>query len=258
MFKTFAIALVATVAAATLGVQAQAADITGAGATFPKPVYDKWAELYKGATKNAVNYQGIGSGGGIKQIEAKTVDFGASDKPLKPADLQSNGLMQFPTVVGGVVPVMNLPGVNPGSVKLSGEVLVRLHRTILGRQVSYVAVAGQHAVVGAQVLVDGLGLGRAFDDDDVHKVRMLGWGTGRPRRRRKWGPPPALSTGGIADGVEHGVSDDGLAGGARRRVGRPARADRTFRMGSSGCHTGFTSAASSAASGCHKAGGQPS
>jgi phosphate transport system substrate-binding protein len=126
MFKTFATAFAATVAAASLGVQAQAADITGAGATFPKPIYDKWGELYKGATKNNLNYQGIGSGGGIKQIEAKTVDFGASDKPLKPADLESNGLMQFPTVIGGVVPVMNLPGVNAGQVKLSGEVLSKI------------------------------------------------------------------------------------------------------------------------------------
>ncbi|MGZ6013972.1 MAG: phosphate ABC transporter substrate-binding protein PstS, partial [Caulobacteraceae bacterium] len=126
MLKIFATALVATVAAASLGVQAQAADITGAGATFPQPIYNKWGELYKGATKNNLNYQGIGSGGGIKQIEAKTVDFGASDKPLKPADLEANGLMQFPTVVGGVVPVMNVPGLNPGQVKLSGEVLAKI------------------------------------------------------------------------------------------------------------------------------------
>jgi phosphate transport system substrate-binding protein len=123
MFKTFAAAIVATVAAASLGVQAQAADISGAGATFPYPIYAKWAEIYKAQTKNGMNYQPIGSGGGIKQIEAKTVDFGASDKPLKPADLRANGLMQFPTVIGGVVPVMNLPGVKPGQVKLNGAVL---------------------------------------------------------------------------------------------------------------------------------------
>ena len=123
MFKIFAAAFVATVAA--VGV-AQAADITGAGATFPQPIYNKWAESYKAKTGNGLNYQAIGSGGGIKQIEAKTVDFGASDKPLKPADLESNGLMQFPTVIGGVVPVMNLPGVNPGAVKLSGEVLAKI------------------------------------------------------------------------------------------------------------------------------------
>src|SRR5215469_600744 len=105
---------------------ATAADISGAGATFPAPVYQKWAEAYKGATGNQLNYQAIGSGGGIKQIEANTVDFGASDKPLKPADLEANGLQQFPTVVGGVVPVVNVQGVGPGQLKLSGEALAAI------------------------------------------------------------------------------------------------------------------------------------
>jgi phosphate transport system substrate-binding protein len=126
MSKSICAALLAAVAAASLGAQALAADISGAGATFPAPVYSKWAELYKAQTKNGLNYQAIGSGGGIKQIEARTVDFGASDKPLKPADLQANGLMQFPTVIGGVVPVMNLPGVNSGQVKLTGAVLASI------------------------------------------------------------------------------------------------------------------------------------
>src|SRR5579872_799749 len=97
--------------------------ISGAGATFPAPLYAKWAQTYRTQTNVAVNYQGIGSGGGIKQIEAKTVDFGASDKPLKPVDLTAAGLMQFPTVIGGVVPVMNLPGIAPGQVKLTGQLL---------------------------------------------------------------------------------------------------------------------------------------
>ena len=96
---------------AASGVAAIAANISGAGATFPAPVYAKWAETYKATSGNALNYQAIGSGGGIKQIEANTVDFGASDKPLKPEDQKANGLVQFPTVVGGVVPVMNLPGI---------------------------------------------------------------------------------------------------------------------------------------------------
>jgi phosphate transport system substrate-binding protein len=126
MFKTFAIALIATVSAASFGVQAMAADISGAGATFPAPIYAKWAETYKAQTKNGLNYQAIGSGGGIKQIQAKTVDFGASDKPLKPADLDAAGLMQFPMVMGGVVPVMNLPGIAPGAVKLTGPVLAAI------------------------------------------------------------------------------------------------------------------------------------
>jgi phosphate transport system substrate-binding protein len=123
MFKTYAVALLA---AASLASAAQAADITGAGATFPQPIYNKWAEAYKAQTHNSVNYQGIGSGGGIKQIEAKTVDFGASDKPMKPADLDANGLMQFPMVIGGVVPVMNLPGVAAGQLKLTGPVLAAI------------------------------------------------------------------------------------------------------------------------------------
>ncbi len=104
-----------------------AADITGAGATFPYPVYAKWAEAYKVKTGNGLNYQSIGSGGGIKQINAKTVDFGASDMPLKPEVLEKSGLMQFPTVMGGVVPVINVPGINPGELRLSGEVLAEIY-----------------------------------------------------------------------------------------------------------------------------------
>ena len=102
---------------------ALAADITGAGATFPYPIYAKWAEAYKAKTGIGLNYQSIGSGGGIKQIKAKTVDFGASDKPLKLEELEKEGLMQFPTVVGGVVPVINLAGIQGGQVKLTGSVL---------------------------------------------------------------------------------------------------------------------------------------
>ena len=97
--------------------------LSGAGATFPAPIYARWAEAYKGQSGVSLNYQAIGSGGGIKQIEAGTVDFGASDKPLKPEDLDKNGLYQFPTVMGGVVPVMNLPGLQPGQVKLTGALL---------------------------------------------------------------------------------------------------------------------------------------
>jgi phosphate transport system substrate-binding protein len=115
--------MVAAIAAASSAV---AADITGAGATFPAPVYAKWAEAYKAKTGNALNYQAIGSGGGIKQINANTVDFGASDKPLKPEALAAGGLQQFPTVVGGVVPVMNIPGVKAGQVRFTGQVLAEI------------------------------------------------------------------------------------------------------------------------------------
>ncbi|CAH1388087.1 phosphate ABC transporter substrate-binding protein PstS [Candidatus Nitrotoga sp. M5] len=97
--------------------------ITGAGATFPYPIYAKWADTYKSQTDISVNYQSIGSGGGIKQIIAKTVDFGASDMPLKPEYLKKNGLMQFPAVMGGVVPVINIPGIAAGQLKLNGKAL---------------------------------------------------------------------------------------------------------------------------------------
>jgi len=100
-----------------------AGNITGAGATFPYPVYAKWAEAYHAKTGDAMNYQSIGSGGGIKQIHAKTVDFGATDAPLTPEKLDKSGLAQFPTVMGGVVPIINLPGVSSGQLKLTGKLL---------------------------------------------------------------------------------------------------------------------------------------
>ena len=104
-----------------------AADMTGAGATFPAPVYSKWAESYKAASGNGLNYQPIGSGGGIKQIKAKTVDFGASDMTLKAEELEADGLVQFPTVMGGVVPVFNLEGVKAGQLKLTGDILAGIY-----------------------------------------------------------------------------------------------------------------------------------
>ncbi len=111
-----------TFASLTIG-SAFAADITGAGATFPYPIYAKWADAYKAKTGNGMNYQSIGSGGGIKQIKAKTVDFGASDVPLKVEDLEKDGLMQFPAIMGGVVPVVNVEGIKAGDIKLTGDVL---------------------------------------------------------------------------------------------------------------------------------------
>ncbi|HJV06982.1 MAG TPA: phosphate ABC transporter substrate-binding protein PstS [Chromobacteriaceae bacterium] len=102
---------------------AAAADITGAGATFPYPLYAKWAAAYKATSGNSMNYQSIGSGGGIKQIQSKTVDFGASDMPLKPEELAKSDLTQFPTVLGGVVPVLNVPGIAAGQVKFTGQLL---------------------------------------------------------------------------------------------------------------------------------------
>ena len=106
---------------------AVAADITGAGATFPYPLYSKWAEAYKAKTGVGMNYQSIGSGGGIKQIAAKTVDFGASDAPLTIENLEKEGLVQFPMVMGGVVPVYKLDGIKPGEIRLTGPVLADIY-----------------------------------------------------------------------------------------------------------------------------------
>jgi len=106
---------------------AQATDITGAGATFPYPIYAKWAEAYKQKTGASMNYQSIGSGGGIAQIKAKTVDFGASDMPLKAEDLASSGLVQFPAIIGGVVPIVNLDGIAPGQLKFTGTLLADIY-----------------------------------------------------------------------------------------------------------------------------------
>jgi phosphate transport system substrate-binding protein len=114
-------------ATAALTIAAQAADISGAGATFPYPVYSKWADAYKKQTGVGLNYQSIGSGGGIKQIKAKTVTFGASDMPLKPEDLEQSGLVQFPMIIGGVVPVVNIPGVTAGQLTLDGNTLAAIY-----------------------------------------------------------------------------------------------------------------------------------
>ena len=117
----------AAVAAALTVNAALGADITGAGATFPYPIYAKWADAYKKETGVGLNYQSIGSGGGIKQITAKTVDFGATDMPLKPDELDKWGLLQFPTVIGGDVPVVNVKGIAPGQLKLTGSVLADIY-----------------------------------------------------------------------------------------------------------------------------------
>jgi len=112
--------------AATSTISALAADITGAGATFPFPIYGKWADAYKKETGVGLNYQSIGSGGGIKQIEAKTVTFGASDIPLGIDQLEKDGLIQFPTVMGGVVPVINIDGIAAGDITLDGPTLAKI------------------------------------------------------------------------------------------------------------------------------------
>jgi phosphate transport system substrate-binding protein len=120
------IAAAAGALAAASTIAAVAADISGAGATFPYPIYAKWADTYKKETGVGLNYQSIGSGGGIKQIQAKTVTFGASDMPLKADELQKAGLVQFPTVLGGVVPVVNLDGIAAGDITIDGPTLAKI------------------------------------------------------------------------------------------------------------------------------------
>jgi phosphate transport system substrate-binding protein len=114
---------VAAIGLTAVAASSMAADLTGAGASFPFPVYAKWAEAYKAKTGNALNYQSIGSSGGIKQIKAKTVDFGATDAPMSAVDLEKEGLVQFPAIIGGVVAVVNIDGIKPGQIKLTGEIL---------------------------------------------------------------------------------------------------------------------------------------
>jgi phosphate transport system substrate-binding protein len=116
----------AIAAALTYGGLASAVDITGAGSTFAFPILAKWADAYKKETNNGLNYQSIGSGGGIKQIKAKTVTFGASDQPLKVADLQETGLVQWPQIMGAIVPVVNLDGIKPGDMVLDGKTLAQI------------------------------------------------------------------------------------------------------------------------------------
>jgi len=121
MIKKFILAVFAAIA-----IPSQAADITGAGATFPYPIYAKWAEGYKKATGVGLNYQSIGSSGGIRQINAKTVTFGATDAPVSGADLEKNGQVQFPAIIGGTVPVINLAGFKPGELRITGPVLAEV------------------------------------------------------------------------------------------------------------------------------------
>jgi phosphate transport system substrate-binding protein len=119
--------VIAAVGLSVLAATSWAADITGAGATFPYPMYAKWAEAYKAATGTGLNYQSIGSSGGLKQIRAKTVTFGASDAPVSGADLDKDGMVQFPAIIGGTVPVVNLEGFKPGELRITGPVLAEIY-----------------------------------------------------------------------------------------------------------------------------------
>src|SRR5690348_16582200 len=124
---TRSITFILATASLGLATDAGAATITGAGSTFVYPVLSRWASDYKKLAGDEINYQSIGSGGGIAQIKAGTVDFGATDKPLDSNDLKAAGLAQFPLVIGGIVPVVNVPGLRPGQLKLSGPVLADIY-----------------------------------------------------------------------------------------------------------------------------------
>ena len=126
MKRTFLKALAATAVGAFVATTAYAADITGAGASFPYPIYAKWAEGYKAATGTGLNYQSIGSSGGVRQIRAKTVAFGASDSPLSGDELNKDGMVQFPAIIGGTVPVLNVEGFQPGELRVTGPVLAEM------------------------------------------------------------------------------------------------------------------------------------
>ncbi len=157
-------------AAALLGATsfAVAQDVTGAGASFPAPIYAKWADAYNKASGARINYQSVGSGAGIKQIKAKTVDFGASDMPLKDEELAADGLMQFPTVIGGVVPVINVKGIQPGQLKLTGQVLgdIYLGKVTKWNDASIAALNAGVALPDAEIAVvrraDGSGTSFIF------------------------------------------------------------------------------------------------
>ena len=126
MKRTFLKALAITALGAVVSTTAFAADITGAGASFPYPIYSKWAEAYKASTGVGLNYQSIGSSGGVRQIRAKTVAFGASDAPVKGEELDKDGMVQFPAIIGGTVPVLNLDGFKPGELRVTGPVLAEM------------------------------------------------------------------------------------------------------------------------------------
>jgi phosphate transport system substrate-binding protein len=146
MIRTYRAAVLALAAPLLAGL-AVAQDVTGAGASFPAPLYAKWAADYNKATGVRINYQSVGSGAGIRQIDAKTVDFGASDAPLKDDELAKKNQIQFPTVIGGVVPVVNIKGIGPGQLRLNGQVLGDIY---LGKVTKWNDPADQGAEPHAQ------------------------------------------------------------------------------------------------------------
>ena len=163
-----------------------AADISGAGATFPFPIYAKWADSYKKETNNGLNYQSIGSGAGIKQIRAKTVTFGATDAPLEAKDLDKDGLAQWPMVMGGIVMVINIPGVKPGELVLDGPTVAGL-APLVGHR----ALRAGHAGIGARG-AERHRVQRAVRVDRDVGSRRSAPNTGQHQRRNPAKPGPSL------------------------------------------------------------------
>ena len=193
MTKSFlARAAAVAFAGAAFASQALAADISGAGATFPSPIYAKWADTYKTETGIGLNYQSIGSGGGIKQINAKTVTFGASDKPLDGEELDEGGLAQFPMVMGGIVPVINLDGIKPGDLVIDGPTLADIY---LGKIKKWDDAGDQEAQPGRESAVDrdrrGASLGRLGHDLQLHLLPRRG----QPRLEAARSAPTPRSNG---------------------------------------------------------------
>ncbi len=185
----FAKIAIATAVLSLSSVAAQAVDISGAGASFPYPVYTKWADAYKKETGNGLNYQSIGSGGGIKQIKAKTVTFGATDAPLPGKELEESGLAQFPMVMGAIVPVVNIDGVKPGDLTLDGPTIAKIY---LGEIKSWddaaIAKLNPNAKLPKQAIVPVRPLGRVGHD---LQLRLLP-GRSQPRLKTKVGVNTAL------------------------------------------------------------------
>ena len=199
----FRVLLAAGAIAVAAPLAATAADISGAGATFPYPIYAKWADAYKKDTGVGLNYQSIGSGGGIKQIKAKTVTFGASDMPLTGADLDKSGLVQFPMVMGGIVPVVNLEGIKPGELVIDGPTLAKI---FLGKIKTWDDAGDQEAQSQRQAAEPGdrrrAPLGRLRHHLQLHRLPLQG--------------EPGLE-------VEGRLDDRGRVAGRHRRQGQRGR-----------------------------------
>ena len=206
--------LTALLGALLISTVAVGADIVGAGATFPYPIYYKWAEGYKKATNTSLNYQSIGSSGGIKQINAKTVDFGATDAPVSGAELDKNGQVQFPAIIGGTVPVVNLDGFKPGELKITGSVLAdvflgnitkwndaKLVALNPGKQLPDVAIAIVHRADGS---------GTTFNFTDYLATVSKDWDTKVGRGAAvKWPAPSSIG----------GKGNEGVAANVNRIKG---------------------------------------